>query len=89
MTFLILPLSVQGSDIKKLGLQLTSLVQNNRHFKNSLAIIPHKTMIAYYHQIVQSAVQFSPVAHCAPVTDEVVVERAACSTSECRGDSLP
>lgn len=45
-------------------------------------------MIAYYHQIVQSAVQFSPVAHHTPVTD-VVVETAACSTSECRGDSLP
>lgn len=46
-------------------------------------------MIAYYHQIVQSAVQFSPVAHYTPVTDEVVVETAACSTSECPGDSLP
>ena len=45
-------------------------------------------MIAYYHQIVQSAVQCSPVARYTPATDEVVVETAACSTSECSTLSL-
>lgn len=65
---------IQGSDIKQLGLLLTSLVQNNRqYFKKlsycCLALISNKTMIACYHQIVQSAVQFSPVAHYIPVTD--------------------
>lgn len=44
-------------------------------------------MIAFYHQIVQSAVQFPPVARYTPVTDGV--ETAECSTSGCRGDSYP
>lgn len=36
----------------------------------------------YYLQIVQSAVQFLPVAHCSPVKDQVVVVTAACSTNK-------
>lgn len=44
---------------------------------------------AFNDQIVQSAIQFSPVAHYTPVTDEVVVVTAACSTSERRRNSLP
>lgn len=64
--------------MEKLGLLLISPVQKNRqYFKNccnivTLATVSHRTLIAY-HQIAPIAVQFSPVAHYVPVTDEAVV----------------
>lgn len=82
----------QASEIQQLGLLLTNQVQ----IADILKIVVILLFIsdtsqndAYYDQIVKSAVQFSPVAHYTPVTDEVVVVTAACSTSECRRNSLP
>lgn len=46
-----------------------------------LAMILHKET-DYYLQIVPSAVQFLPVAHCSPVKDQVDVVTAACSTNK-------
>lgn len=71
---------LQASEMKQLCLLLTSQVQTADIWKIAVILLfisDTPLNIDYSDQTVQSAVQFSPVAHYTPVRDEVVVVTAA------------